>query len=265
MCRKHRGTLFGSLVGVEPAKFRWLEGTEHIVPYRYSQFFGRPFCRICGTSLPDADAPTVLCPAGLLPDLEPLPSARTHIFVDSKSPMHEITDQLRQFSQYPPGYGYGSTSDAPAVALPEDGRVHGSCLCGTIAFAIGAAPQRMVNCYCSRCRLSRAGVHATNAFTPLDNLEWMRGQQHIKTYRVPDAALFATSFCELCGSLMPAPFTKLGRYLVPAGSLDSPLPIKPGAHIYVDSKLPWFQISDTLPQFAQMPPRERIAEVLFGA
>jgi hypothetical protein len=42
---------------------------------------------------------------------------------------------------------------------------------------------------------------------------------------------------------------------VPAGSLDSDPGITPNGHIFVDSKAPWFDISDDLPQFAEMPPR----------
>ena len=30
--------------------------------------------------------------------------------------------------------------------------------------------------------------------------------------------------------------------------------IRPMAHIFVANKAPWFDITDTLPQFAQMPP-----------
>jgi hypothetical protein len=31
-------------------------------------------------------------------------------------------------------------------------------------------------------------------------------------------------------------------------------------HIYVASKAPWFEISDSWPQFAELPPPERFAE-----
>jgi hypothetical protein len=255
--------LFGTLVALERAGFRWLAGQEHIIHYRSSPAFARPFCGACGSSLPDADGDRVLCPAALLPDLTPKPSAHVHILVASKSPMHEITDALPQFAEYPPGYG--TTLPAPSVVVPADGKVHGSCLCGTVGFTLAAAPTRMINCHCSRCRLSRAGIHGTNVFAAIDHLQWTRGVEHVKTYRLPHAAMFATSFCDLCGSLLPARFEKINRYLVPVGSLDSALPIKPGVHIYVDDKLPWVEISDGLPQFGQMPPRERITDVFFGA
>ena len=262
MCRKHYGTLFGTLVAVNRNGFRWLAGQEHIVHYRSSPAFARPFCGTCGSSLPAEEGEMVVCPAALLSDLVPKPSAHVHILVGSKSPMHDITDALPQFPEYPPGYG--ATVAGPNVTVPDDGKVHGSCLCGTVAFTLAAAPTRMINCHCSRCRLSRAGTHGTNVFAPIDSLQWVRGVEHVKTYRLPEAAMFATSFCDRCGSLLPARFEKINRYLVPVGSLDSALPVKPGVHIYVDDKLPWVEITDSLPQFAQMPPRERLADIFFG-
>lgn len=261
MCRKHGGSLFGTLLGLERDRFRWLAGAEHVVHYRSSPAFGRPFCGTCGSNVPDSEGETVLVPAGLVPDLVP-PSAQVHIWVGSKSPMGEITDDLPQFPEYPPGYGSGVAS--PSEPPPADGKVRGSCLCGTVAYQIETAPDRMVNCHCSRCRLSRAAVYASNVFTPVDSLQWTRNADQIRNYRVPEAAAFSTSFCAHCGGLLPAQFERIGRYLVPVGSLDTPLPIKPGVHIYVDSKLPWLRLEDELPQFAQMPPRERLAEFFFG-
>ena len=41
---------------------------------------------------------------------------------------------------------------------------------------------------------------------------------------------------------------------VPAGALDTDPGMQPSAHIFVDDKAPWFEITDSLPQHAQMPP-----------
>jgi len=37
------------------------------------------------------------------------------------------------------------------------------------------------------------------------------------------------------------------------GTLDDDPGIKPSAHIYVGSKAPWYEITDTLPQFKEFP------------
>jgi len=42
--------------------------------------------------------------------------------------------------------------------------------------------------------------------------------------------------------------------LIPAGGLDDDPVARPMANVYVGSKAPWYEISDGLPQFAEMPP-----------
>lgn len=262
MCRKHHGALYGTTVGVEPQNFRWLQGQVAIVHYRSSSAFERPFCGHCGSTVPDTSGKVFICPAGTFADdLEIKP--RAHIFTASRSPMWEITDTLQQFNEYPPGLGDAMPAPAHAAESAKADSVQGSCLCGAVAFEIDAVPQRLTNCHCSRCRRSRGAAHGTNCFVRMEHLRWTRGADKVRSYKLPDASLFTTGFCTDCGSLMPSAFETLRRYIVPAGSLDSPLAIKPGIHIYVGSKAAWFDITDTLPQFAAMPPREQIRELMF--
>ena len=72
---------------------------------------------------------------------------------------------------------------------------------------------------------------------------------------MPGAQFFGTAFCKQCGSEVPRVSVERNFASVPAGSLDSDPGITPTGHIYVDSKAPWFEITDDLPQFAEMPPR----------
>lgn len=266
MCRKHTGALHDTGVGVPAAGFRWISGEDAIVRYKASQDanFSRSFCRHCGSATPsmDDDGSQYVAPAGSLEgDFDCRPQA--HIFIGSKSPSCTITDALPQFEAYPPGF------DLPSVERPtptlSPGVIQGSCLCGEVAFELDEQPTRMGNCHCSRCRRSRGSAHGTNVFINMDKLRWTRGEGQVKTFRVPDARVFCTSFCGSCGALMPAPFEKIGKYLVPVGALDTPLDLKPSVHIHVGSKAPWFEITDDLPQYEAMPPKENIVDVLFGA
>lgn len=259
MCRKQHGSLFATTVGVDHENFRWLQGEADVIHYRTSETFDRPACRHCGSVVPDTVFQFVVCPAAALDaDLEMKPQA--HIFVASRSPMCEITDALPQFEEYPPGYGTG----IPGIsreAKSDDNVVRGGCLCGDVEFEIDHRPTKIVNCHCSRCRRSRGAPHATNVFAPVSKLRWTKGEEKVKRYRVPEAVAYATAFCEHCGGILPAAFEKFGLYLVPVGTLDTQLGAKPSVHIYVGSKLPWFEINDSLPQFEAMPPRERFAEL----
>jgi hypothetical protein len=40
---------------------------------------------------------------------------------------------------------------------------------------------------------------------------------------------------------------------IPAGTLDDDPVIRPQGHLFVDFKAPWFEISDSLPQFGTKP------------
>jgi len=53
--------------------------------------------------------------------------------------------------------------------------------------------------------------------------------------------------------------------LVPAGTLDTALNIKPTARIFVGSKAPWLELFDDLPRYEEMPPREVMTKVVGSA
>ena len=253
MCRKNHGTLYGTSIGVDNTNFAWLQGEEAIVHYPSSAAFERPFCKHCGSVVPDTSGETVVVPAGTVEgDFEMRP--RAHIFVGSKSPMCEIQDSLRQFETYPPNYG----TVLPTLVRATDG-TRGSCLCGEVEFAIDTQPTRIVQCQCSRCRKSRGTAHGVNAFVDQDRLRFLRGEERVREYKIAKS-MFAISFCDCCGSLMPNLFAPMRKYMVPIGALDSPFKVEKGVNIFVGSKAPWFEITDSYEQFAELPPRERFAE-----
>ena len=260
MCRKHHGTLYGTTLGVDKKNFRWVSGEADIVHYRASSAFERPFCRHCGSTVPDTSGDHAIVAAGTLTsevDMKP----RAHIFVASRSPMCEITDSLKQFDEYPPGYGSAmQRANSPPSA---DETLTGSCLCGEVAYVIDETPTNVVNCHCTRCQRSRGTAHATNVFARQDKLRWLRGADQLRTYKVPDAQAFTTTFCARCGSLLPSLFEPIKRYNIPVGSLDRALAAKPSLHIHVASRAAWFDITDALPQYAEMPPREQIKSLMF--
>ena len=60
------------------------------------------------------------------------------------------------------------------------------------------------------------------------------------------------SFCSRCGSnLLFEPNATPDVAWVAVGGFDSDPKERPGTHIYVASKAPWFEISDELPQFSE--------------
>ena len=88
---------------------------------------------------------------------------------------------------------------------------------------------------------------------------WLRGESLVKHYRVPEAVRFSVQFCAKCGSGVPRHGTAVPVTLVPAGTLDTPIDLKPNARIFVGSKAPWLDLYDDLARFEEMPPREVMA------
>lgn len=252
MCRKHHGAPFATFAAAPLAGFRWVTGQNDIVHYASSTHGVRSFCRHCGSVTPTIMEAIgqVSMPAGNLQgDLGIKPQC--HIFVGSKAPWYEITDALPQHEEYPPEFDSAGLNPPARVTRP--GRVSGSCLCGDVVYETSDRPTRMFYCHCSRCRRARGAAHASNVFFGIDGFRWIAGSERVRDYKFPEARFFTMAFCDRCGSKVPRVAHERGAVIVPAGSLDSDPGMRVMAHIYVADKAPWFDITDSVPQFAQAP------------
>ena len=249
MCRKVHGAAFATYVGTPAENFRYTAGEDKIATYESSPGGHRPFCPRCGSVLAAVFDGFAFMAAGNV-DGEIGHELDSHIFVASKAPWHEITDSAPQFDGYPPGYDKPGV-DFPAREPEREGATGGSCLCGAVAYEFDGPVDRFILCHCSRCRRSRSAAHSAQVFLPAERFRWLRGEEDIRRYQYPGAG-FTPSFCSTCGSLMPRT-TDSGLAIIPAGSLDQDPDGRPQMHIFVGSKAPWFEITDDLPQFREMP------------
>jgi hypothetical protein len=250
MCRKSHGAAFGTYVAGASAGFSWIRGAEHIRRYESSPGFERPFCPTCGSGVAgDPSEGLVFMPAGCLDD-DPVTRPTAHIFVASNPAWHAITGELPHYDAYPPGWPAPDVQrDEPDAAEP--GSFGGSCLCGAVAYSVCARPDTNINCHCSRCRMARAAAHASNLFVRPDAFHWTRGEMNVERYKVPKAERFTHCFCSTCGSSLPR--IADDNVMIPAGSLDHDPGARERMHIFVDSKAPWYEITDALPQHPQGP------------
>jgi hypothetical protein len=248
-CRKAHGTAYGTY-GAAPASGFQVEGKP--ARFESSEHFVRCFCPRCGSVTPGdaADGHRVVPLGGLDGDAGVRPLA--HIFVASKAPWFELTDELPRFGAYPPGFGTPALPDRPVERRAAG--VRGSCLCGRVAFELSEPATTARFCHCLRCRKARAAAFAANLLVPESAIRFTRGEELLVSYKIPEALRFTQTFCGACGGKLPRidPARKLA--VVPMGSLDDDPGMRPREHIFVGSKAAWDVITDALPQHAELPP-----------
>ncbi|EKP0308222.1 GFA family protein [Aeromonas veronii] len=102
-CRKFSGGDYASVGGLDGNKVTIVKGEEAIGRYRKSAETTLAFCRHCGSSLfsQKSSSGKINLRLGVLDDV---PSQRPafHIFVGSKAPWHQISDDCPQFDTRPP-------------------------------------------------------------------------------------------------------------------------------------------------------------------
>ena len=252
MCRKAHGAAFGTYYLMHAKDFRWTSALDTVTGYASSSELERAFCSTCGSVVPNDDEDgMVYVPAGCH---DQGAHADSHIFTASKARWFDITDDLPQYDAFPPeGEGYTVIADK-SLGPPPQGVVRGSCLCGAVEFKVLEPFKIVHNCHCSRCRRARAAAHTTNGFTSSDAVRFIKGEEHIKTYKLPDARFFTHVFCEICGSPMPRVDPERRIALTPLGALDDDPGAKAADNIFVAYKADWYDITDALPAFDEAPP-----------
>ncbi len=131
-------------------------------------------------------------------------------------------------------------------------RIKGSCLCAEVRFEIDGDFESFYLCHCQYCRKDTGSAHASNLFSTTATLHWLAGQDRVKVYQLPSTR-HMKSFCLNCGSALPNLQGQGELLVVPAGSLDDPVPIAPTAHIFMANRCGWDQILDDIPKWDGFP------------
>lgn len=126
----------------------------------------------------------------------------------------------------------------------------GSCLCKKVAFEVIGEFTAFFFCHCSRCQKGSGSAHGANLFSQTAELSWISGKESVKTFRI-EGTRFIKSFCETCGSGLPN--KNMDLLVVPAGSLDCDVDVKPNAHIFCGSKANWDQDLELVAKFENFP------------
>ena len=136
--------------------------------------------------------------------------------------------------------------------MPDD-VISGTCLCGTVAFAVRPPFTAFRYCHCSRCRKASGSAHAANLFVPRAQFEWLKGEDKVRRFDLPQSQRFSVWFCGECGCRVPHNVKTRDDVLVPAGLLDADPGVRPENGIFWASKAPWYVEPREMPLFEQYP------------
>ena len=123
----------------------------------------------------------------------------------------------------------------------------GECFCRAVRYEVADEFAYALNCHCSNCRRATGSAFKPFAGIVSNKLRVTDGGDDLLIYGDPAAA--HDVHCGRCGSLLYS-VVRAGAFVhVAMGTLTEDPSIRPTAHIFVDSKAPWFEIADGLPQY----------------
>jgi hypothetical protein len=136
-------------------------------------------------------------------------------------------------------------------------RATGGCLCGAVRYRVDGRLRPVVACHCKQCRRQTGHHYAATAARRADVT--ISGLNGVTWYRASGSA--ERGFCATCGSALfwaPIDGARLGLL---AGSLDDPTGLQLAGHIFVADKGDYYTIADGLPQRAQAPDGDVVADL----
>jgi hypothetical protein len=122
----------------------------------------------------------------------------------------------------------------------------GGCFCGQVRWRASAEPINVRLCHCRNCQRATGGPYFARAlFNDADV------QRTGETIRWPSSQRLDRMSCVVCGTPVFAEPLDGPWVAVALTTLDDPMTLTPGSHIWVSQKLDWVRIDDGLPQYPQ--------------
>jgi hypothetical protein len=125
----------------------------------------------------------------------------------------------------------------------------GGCVCGGTRYVLKSAPFALIDCHCIDCRRSAGAPYVTWGSVPRKDLHVTKGEPRKVAH-----ANRIRCFAACCGTHLFFEDSKdLDTVDVTIASLDDPVPFAPRKVIWLEDKLPWVMIDESLPAFQKTP------------
>ena len=129
----------------------------------------------------------------------------------------------------------------------------GGCHCGLLRYEIIGEPTTCYTCHCTDCQKATGSAFTISVILEEKSLTITSGIARTDSYQLKDNQLNRHS-CENCGHTVWLTAPKHPGFLaLRGGTMDDKKSIKPVAHIWFRSALPWVQISPEQKKYEQQP------------
>jgi len=140
-----------------------------------------------------------------------------------------------------------SPGKAASDVRSTDDSYEGSCCCGRVRFRVQAPSGSFSHCHCTDCRKTHGAAFASYIGAARARLTFLAGESEITGFTTGTGT--RRNFCRHCGSSLTCTLTdEPENVYLAAGCLDTPLRRNPEYHIFIRSKVPWFDPNDGLPR-----------------
>jgi hypothetical protein len=126
----------------------------------------------------------------------------------------------------------------------------GSCSCGAVAYRLTAPPMFVNCCHCLACQKETGGAFVINALIEASNVKVTKGKPRPVTMPTVSGSPHEIFRCPTCKVALWSDYGRRRVLLfVRVSTLDKPHAIKPDAHIFTRSKVPWVGLPKDVPAF----------------
>jgi hypothetical protein len=135
-------------------------------------------------------------------------------------------------------------------------RFSGGCACGAVRYELRSEPYDAGWCHCRTCQLNSGAPAMVFASVAAGDLVFTKGAASVKSFA--SSSFGQRRFCAECGT----PFTMEVNHQpetvdFSVATLDDPDAVAPGFHIFVSSRIGWFETRDELPRHERFRPDTR--------
>ena len=132
--------------------------------------------------------------------------------------------------------------------------IRGRCLCEGVRFEVSGPLGPLGYCHCSQCRRASGSAFGANADVAKSDFRIAVGEDLIREFESSPGNFRA--FCSRCGSpVYKRSNERPGVVRIRLGTLDDDPHLKARVHVFVADKAPWYEITDSLPQYPERLPK----------